>query len=184
MSLSPRNVSESRSNVIRSSSAGVAIRLFDLADQGTVHRRPTSVARGRSGAADRSCTSTGEGGRVPTAYTRRPVRVRREIVIARALLAAGPPYGAFVPSRPRSRLEADDILQLRRRTLDQLATLDRGVAMDRPVDDVAMLAGPRLPPRSSPRRRPRGSAPGARITPGSTRPSPRGAGATAASRSR
>ena len=43
----------------------VAIRLLDLADQGAVHRGATSVARtGARGAAVRSCTSTGDGGRV------------------------------------------------------------------------------------------------------------------------
>ena len=54
--------------------ARVAICLLDLADQGTVHRGATSVALwGARGSAVRSCTSTGDGGRVPEAYTCRPI---------------------------------------------------------------------------------------------------------------
>ena len=84
----------------------VAIRLLDLADQGAVHRGATSVAPlGARGAAVRSCTSTGDGGRVPEEYTRGPAGGTPEI---------GP--GRLRRARPLASevvLEADDVVELR-----------------------------------------------------------------------
>src|SRR5262245_18096761 len=103
--------------------SSVAIRLLDLADQGAVHRGATSVALpGACGAAVRSCTSTGDGGRVPEGYTRGPPTTPPEMVRG-GLGRAGP-----LP--PEVVLETDDVVELRGRHLHQLGPLDRLVAMD------------------------------------------------------
>ena len=98
---------------------------------------------GARGAAVRSCTSTGGGGRVPEAYTRRlpwspPIRpgpgaLTGHSGVGRDLRSAGPLPAEVI-------LEPYDVVELGCRDLDQRAALDRLVAVDPARWNTAVLA--------------------------------------------
>src|SRR3954470_22331826 len=109
----------------------VAIRLLDLADQGAVHRSATSVARvGARGAAVRSAPR-------PVMAVASTQRVHPSSRRGSGQIGpAGParpserPSGSARSLAPEVVLEADDVVELRRRDLHELGPLDRLVAVD------------------------------------------------------